>query len=139
VKMPTATTEITLASGRAIQVNDGPEGELLTVRSREGVCVLSVVLTDTGPVLRFEAAALQVVTTHSIDIACQDLRVHAGNKLSLEARSLDLQATQGGITVRAEDDVAIDGERVLLNSADRPQQLSWEQFWSGPGREEKGP
>lgn len=121
---------LTLDSGRAIEVAEQTEGDLLTVRSREGACVLTVLLTDAGPVLRFEAAALQVATTKSVEITCEDFRVAARNELRLEGKEIGIRAHLGGVTVRADDDVAIDGEQVLLNSSDEPQQLSWDAFLS---------
>lgn len=130
------TTVLALRSGRAVEVRAEPAGDCLTVRSRDGACVLTVLLTDAGPVLRFEAASLQVATTRGVDITCQDFTVAARNEVRLSGRSIDVQARLGGVTVRADDDVAIDGERVLLNSTDRPQQLTWDQFLAPRDREE---
>lgn len=119
---------LALASGRQIEVSTAKDGDFLTVRSQEGSCVLTVLITDAGPVLRFEAASLQVAASKSVEIACEDFRVAARNELALEGREVDVRARLGGVRVRADDDVAIDGERVLLNSSDGPQQLSWEEF-----------
>ncbi len=127
---------LVLESGRAIEVAQEVEGDLLTVRSREGACVLTVLLTDAGPVLRFEAAALQVATTKSVEITCEDFRVTARNELRLDGKEVGIRAHLGSVTVRADDDVAIDGEQVLLNSSDEPQQLSWEAFLAKPAEKE---
>lgn len=119
---------LTLASGGSVTVEPNDGGEVLTVHSREGACVLSILLTDAGPVLRFEAVALHVVTTKSFDVECESFRVHARDQVNVEGRSVGVRANLGSVTVQADDDVSIDGERVLLNSADRPQQLSWDEF-----------
>lgn len=117
-----------LGSGRAIEVAAEEAGDVVTMRSRDGTCVLTVFLTDAGPILRFEAAGLQIATTRSIEIACEDFHVTARNEVRVDARDVGIHAHLGGVTVRADDDVAIDGEQVLLNSSDRPQQLSWDAF-----------
>ena len=123
-----SASRLVAASGRAIEVTQDEAGEVLTVRSPEGACVLTVLLTDAGPVLRFEAAALQIATTKSVEVSCEDFRVAARNELHLVGKDVGIRAVLGGVTVRADDDVAIDGEQVLLNSSDRPQQLSWDDF-----------
>lgn len=134
-----AKSRLALASGREIEVSTADEGDWLTVRSREGACVLTVLLTDAGPVLRFEGAALQVAATKSVEISCEDFRVKARNELSLAGRAVDVRAHLGGVTVRADDDVAIDGERVLLNTSDGPEQLSWDEFLKAPRLSGKEP
>jgi hypothetical protein len=124
----TGVRSLALPSGRHIEVKAATEGDYLTVRSPQGSCVLTVLITDAGPVLRFEAAALQVATSKAVEIACEDFRVTARRAVTLEGRDVDVQARLGGVRVRADDDIAIDGERVLLNSTEGPQQLSWEEF-----------
>ena len=119
---------LTLQSGRRVEVRASDEGDWLSVRSPEGACVLTVLLTDQGPVLRFEAAALQVAVKKSIQFSCEDYSVQAKNEIRMEGRAVGIAAKLGGISLRADDDVAIDGERVLLNSTDGPQQLSWDEF-----------
>ncbi len=126
-------SSLSLRSGRRVDVQATSEGDWLSVRSPEGACVLTVLITEQGPVLRFEAAALQVAVAKSIQVSCEDFCVVAKNEVRMEGRTVGLAAQQGGITIRADDDVAIDGERVLLNSTDGPQQLSWDDFLERQG------
>lgn len=127
--------QMVAASGRAVEVAQTDGGELLTVRSAAGACVLTVLLTDAGPVLRFEAAALQIATTRSVELSCEDFRLEARNEVRLGGRDVGIRAHLGGVTIRADDEVAIDGEQVLLNSSDPPTQLSWDDFLNVPGNE----
>ena len=39
-----------------------------------------------------------------------------------------MDARPGGIELRANDDVRVTGERVLLNSDDPPMPLTWEEY-----------
>ena len=48
--------------------------------------------------------------------------------LRTEAQSMALAAHPGGISVEANDDVALKGERVLLNSDDPPMPLSMAEY-----------
>jgi phage gp45-like len=118
-----------LASGRQVEVTSRDEGDWIVVRGKEGACVLTVLMTDSGPVLRFESAAIELSAPRSIDINCDAFRVAAREEVSVAARSIDLRANGGGVQVRADDDVTIDGERVLLNSSDGPTQLSWDEYF----------
>lgn len=107
--------------------------ECIAVRAASGDCLLHVRLTDAGPVLRFEGAALELDATGDVSIACGTLRVAARDAVAIGARDVSIEATRGGVRVHADDDVELDGERVLLNCADRPQQLSWEAFLPASG------
>lgn len=141
---------ISLGSGRKLETETDGDVDVIRVRARGGECVLTVRVTDEGPVLSFAGAALEIAT-RSIDIACETLRVRstagadieiggdvkervAGSvsqeiqgALMTQARSVAM-ASEGGVDVRANDDVSLKGERVLLNSDDPPLPLTWEEY-----------
>ncbi|MEP7121468.1 MAG: hypothetical protein ABJE95_11180 [Byssovorax sp.] len=145
-----ATT--TLPSGRRLEAElDATGADVLRIRAHDGQCVLTVRITDEGPVLSFSGASLEL-DARRLDIACDDLRVRVGGSAALaiggdvdtrvaghathriegasrtEAQSLALAAHPGGITLEANDDVALKGERVLLNSDDPPMPLSMAEY-----------
>jgi hypothetical protein len=107
-----------LPSGRRIEAISGADGDLIRVRARSGECVLTVRVTDEGPVLRFSGAAIELAAG-AIDLSCERLRVRSAGEIAMEAGA--------GVAIRANDDVALDGERVLLNSADPPMPLTLEE------------
>lgn len=142
-----------LASGRVVEASPGPEGaDVLRVLARDGACVLTIEVTDAGPVLRFSAASLAIASTGSIDLACRDLHVRvggdasiavagslhervagdvareAGGASSLRARDVAVTAEPGAVVVRANDDVDLAGECVLLNSEDPPMPVTLEEY-----------
>jgi hypothetical protein len=128
---------VTLQSGRRIETSlDEGGADVLHIRARDGRCVLSVRVTDEGPVLSFSGAALEIAATRTLDLSCEDLRIHAtgGATIDVEgelvanARSMALEAHSGGIVVKANDDLDLKGERVLLNSDDPPMPLSMEEY-----------
>lgn len=97
-----------LPSGRTIECTDAePGGELVTIRSPEGRVELEVRLTDQGPVLRFEAAALDLEAAGPIRARCRSFEV--------TAEDATITATRGDVQLRANDDVRLNGERVKLN------------------------
>jgi hypothetical protein len=141
---------ISLGSGRRLETETDGDVDVIRVRARSGECVLTVRVTDEGPVLSFSGAALEIAT-RSLDIACETLRVRstAGADIDIggdvkervagsvvqeiqgalvtQARSVAM-ASEGGVDVRANDDVSLKGERVLLNSDDPPLPLTWEEY-----------
>jgi hypothetical protein len=144
---------LALASGRVIEVAPGPGGaDVLRITARDGQCVLTVRVTDDGPVLSFTGASLELASAGTLELSCRDLRVRvdgdaavevagdlrervAGSAVrealgaaSLTARSIGVEAREGGVLVKANDDVDIKGERVLLNSDDPPMPLSLEEY-----------
>lgn len=128
---------VTLSSGRRIEASRDEGGaDLLQIRARDGRCVLSVRVTDEGPVLSFSGAALEIAATRTLDLSCEELRLHAtggatidvGGSLTANARSMALEAKPGGIVVKANDDLDLKGERVLLNSDDPPMPLTMEEY-----------
>jgi len=129
-----------LPSGRSIACEEGDRGgELLTIRSREGKVELEVLLTEAGPVLRFEAAQMQLRSAGTIRADCETFEVvarehilqHAGGHLrqaadgdvsvtakgdlATRAWATSITSTRGDVLVKANDDVTLKGERVHLN------------------------
>lgn len=150
-ELATPTHSLQFASGRKLDVvEDGPD-ELLHVRAPDGQLVLSIRLTDEGPVLSLAAVSLELAARKHISLASETLAIRTsgdatvdvggslhertrGNairevgKAAIErAREVKIEAAPGGVVVKANDDVAITGERIKLNSDDPPMPLTWEE------------
>lgn len=137
--LPPRATTIGLPSGRAVTV-EGGGSERLVVRGPAGDVELAIRFTPAGPVLSFSAAAIELSSAGDIKMDCERLQVHArsevvvasdgdlresvagarvsevGGAASLDAHSVQIASRRGDVAVTANDDVRIDGERVLLNS-----------------------
>lgn len=138
-EMPTRAAVVDLPSGRAVTV-EGGAADRITVRNPQGLVELSIRFTAEGPVLSFAAAAIDLKSEGAIRVDCERLELRArkeltvssegdlretvagqkvsevGGRASLEAHDVRIQARLGDVAVRANDDVRLDGERVLLNS-----------------------
>ncbi len=128
--------ERSLAAGRRLDVaNDGTRLEISTP---EGEVELRVEITATGPVLHFTGASLSLASVGDVDLECENLslrsrgltRLESGNyeqrvaggyqvavrdDARLAAQAIDIEAELGDLALRANDDVALDGLRVLMN------------------------
>jgi len=147
-----APQAVVLPSGRAIEVQSAPDMDVLRFRAPSGECVLTIHLTDAGPVVRVAAEALEVRAAKRLSLDCEEFHLRAtgtaaidvgGDLLErvegsvhrvargdaiMEAQHARVEARPGGIELRANDDVRVTGERVLLNSDDPPMPLTWEEY-----------
>ena len=98
-----------------------------------------MVLTENGPRLRFKAADLALEADGKVQVDCNEFRVRASSGIVYETagdkaesvggnavtvvqgdartagRTVGIQAIRGDVRVKANDDVKLTGERVLLN------------------------
>lgn len=147
-----AAQSVVLPSGRAIEVESEPEMDVLRFRAPGGECVLTIHLTDAGPVVRVAAEALEVRAAKRLSLDCEEFHLRASGAAAIdvggdlqervggsahrvvrgdaiiEAQHARVEARPGGIELRANDDVRVTGERVLLNSDDPPMPLTWEEY-----------
>ena len=96
---------------------------------------LEIQLTEHGPILRTQVTAVEMDVSQDIVARCRRFEVDARESVSLRAHDIvqtaektlranagevELEATTGDIRLRANDDVQLLGEQVLLN-CERPQ------------------
>jgi len=98
--------------------------EALTVEGRGGEVELQVRLTDRGPVLRLDAAAVELVSSGEMKMRSRSLSVEteegislrAGRDLEVSAQAASIRGRRGEVAVDANDDLVLNGARVLLNA-----------------------
>jgi len=135
-----STTTVQLASGRSIEWHALEDGaEHLRIRGIDGDVELEVVLTESGPRLRFKAADIALEADGKVQVECDAFHVRAksdiiheaagnlgetvgGNAvtvvrgdLRMSARTAGVRATRGDVRLKANDDVKLEGERIKLN------------------------
>jgi hypothetical protein len=112
-----------LPSGRRVTVEVQGQEERLVVSDAGGNVELKVRLTDQGPVLVFETARLEFASRHDMSVRCRNLALEAeqgitlrsGEDLSLSGQAVSLEGRRGEVALQANDDLVINGERVLVN------------------------
>lgn len=147
-----AAQSVVLPSGRTIEVQSVADADVLRFRAPSGECVLTIHLTDAGPVVRVAGADLEVRSSKRLSLDCEEFHLRASGSAAIdvggdlrervggsvhraargdaitEAQHVRTEARPGGIELRANDDVRVTGERVLLNSDDPPMPLTWEEY-----------
>lgn len=142
---------VRFASGRSLSVVDAGGEERIEVRAAGGALVVAVRLTDEGPVFSMSGASIEIDAAKKLSLRAETVHVSAKADLSIEAGGtlyqraggssvreiagldrasageLEIEVHPGGISLRANDDVDIVGERVRLNSDDPPMPATWEE------------
>jgi hypothetical protein len=109
-----ASDTLRAPSGRLVRLEADAGREELIVCNAAGQVELRVRLTDQGPVLTLSGARIEL-DADTIALRCRELEIDAQQKARIEAASVDVEAKLGGITLRANDDVEVEGERIWLN------------------------
>jgi len=122
---------IPISSGRLLEIERTDNGDRLSICSPDDVVELEILITDTGPLLRFRSADLQLQAIGSVKVECEDysvkatrsilheteghLLLKAKEELDMEGKVSTLCATRGDVKIKANDDVRLNGERIRLN------------------------
>lgn len=122
---------LALIGGQQLVLERGATRNVLTIVRADGMVALSVHLTAAGPVLRVEGAALEIHAQGDLALSAGRVSIHGREHLALtsggdvqlhgegdlhsEARIQNITAALGNVNVKANDDVKLNGERVMMN------------------------
>lgn len=122
---------LALQGGHELSLVRAREQDVLRIRSASGQTVLTIEVTERGPVLRFEGASLAIEARGDLSISAETLRLAGRSGLELQsqgdirvdttgdlhatARVHNIRASLGNVNIGANDDVRLNGERVIVN------------------------
>ena len=114
---------LTTPDGRAVRLTRDGGDDTLVISSPEGGVEMEIQFTPRGPVLRFPSAAVRLESPKSVSLSCDDFRVQARGEVDIaaegttrvEGHDVKVRSRRRDIHLKANDDVRLDGERVLLN------------------------
>jgi hypothetical protein len=120
-----------LQGGHELSLVRATEQDVLCIRSSSGQTVLVIEVTERGPVLRFEGASLAIEARGELSISAETLRLAGRSGLEVQsqgdirldtpgdlhatARVHNIRASLGNVNIGANDDVRLNGERVMVN------------------------
>jgi len=125
-----AAAEFDLTGRQRLVLQHDRNEDVLRFLAANGDVVLAIHVTERGPVLRFgrtltiEAPEELVLESERVSIrGCESVEVTSGEDLHLtaardlhaSARIHNITAELGNVNVKANDDVKLNGERVLVN------------------------
>jgi len=129
---------LALRDGGRVTLARSKGGEALQVVSAGGEVRLEILLTPEGAVLRLAGPRVSIEAPGTLSVRCESFEVdaqrislgasgdfalaagrglalHAGHDAAFSAQAVTVEARRGELALRANDDVALNGERVLLN------------------------
>jgi hypothetical protein len=137
-RRPEGEPSLALRDGGRVRLTKEPGGEALTVVAADGNVKLEVLLTPTGAVLRVAGPRVSIEAEGDLAVRCGRFEVHAeaislgasgdlalaagrgldlraGHDAAFSAQAVKVEARRGDLALEANDDVTLNGERVLLN------------------------
>jgi pyruvate kinase len=133
---------ILLSHGTYVEVAGQAEDVLLRIRTAHAEQSLDITIAvgDGGPTVRLEhARALEVADIGSVQMNCERFAVDASDIALRSSRGIHfeaatevtsiaddqrIEARRGNLSLRANDDLRLDGERIFLNSPTQAQSAS---------------
>ena len=106
---------IPLDSGRQIVVDSGEKEELIQIVEPAGDVVMSIRMTDGGPVVTVRGAHLELKSTETITLDAKKVKIRAQEEAVVESKgSLEI-ASANTMDIQSDDEIRIDGKMIHLN------------------------
>jgi len=140
-------TTVPLGGGRSVEVQPmGNDQAVIRVRGqRNQQLQIEIRFEPSGPVVRVAAPELQLEGVQQVLASCDTFKVDARERIELrsggeivqqaagtsrvEARRIEMDASPGAIRLKANDDVQLKGELILLN-CDHPSMATPLPEWA---------
>ena len=104
-----------LDSGRQVLVHSDEKGELLEILERGGKAVVTVRLTDEGPVVTVHGAHLELKSTETLALEAKEIKIKAQENASIESKgSLKIDSSEK-MDIHSQDDIRVVGRIIHLN------------------------
>jgi len=136
-----AVPKVSIGLGWVAALEPRERGALLRLEcARGGTVNVEIVLTAEGPVIRASVGALEITAESDVRVSCGRFLVEARESFAVSAGEIShdargalratasevaLTARSGCVAIRANDDVSVHGEQVLLNCDRDPPIPAW--------------
>ncbi len=104
-----------LDSGRQVLVHSDEKGELLEILERGGEAVVTVRLTDEGPVVTVQGAHLELKATETLALEAKEVKIKAQEDASVESKGSLKIASSDKMDIHSHDDIRVVGKIIHLN------------------------
>jgi hypothetical protein len=106
--------KLQLDSGRHILIRSKEHEELLEI-VEQGEVVVTVRLTDEGPVVTVQGAHLEVKSAEALTFEAKEVKIKGQEKVSIESMgSLKIDSSEK-MTIHSKDDIRVTGKIIHLN------------------------
>lgn len=106
---------IQLDSGRQIIVDSSEKEELIQIVEPAGDVVMSVRMTDSGPVVTVRGAHLEIKSTETITMEAKKIEMRAEEEAVVTSKGRMKIDSAKKIDIHSDDEIRIDGKIIHLN------------------------
>ena len=107
--------ELKLDSGRQVLVRSDGKEEHLHIIEREGEVVLTVRLTDHGPIISVQGAHLELKSSETLALEAKKIEIKAEEEAVVKSKGkLEIGSSQR-MDLHSEDDIRVVGKMIHLN------------------------
>jgi hypothetical protein len=138
-----------LRSGYTLAYDREHDEDVLSVIGRDGTVCLRMTLGKDGPEVEMRTRSFRLAATEELRLDCDRMEINANRQVSIRSASLEhtitgdihlnagglihseahahrIEARLGDVELRANDDIALDGEQIRLNSPrPAPAPVAW--------------
>ena len=106
---------VRLDSGLRVLVHSENNEELIEITEPEGGVVVTVRMTDEGPVVSVIGAHLELKSTETISLEAKKIKLQAEEEALVQSKGrLNLDASKK-VDVRSDGDIRVNGKMIYLN------------------------
>jgi hypothetical protein len=104
-----------LDSGRQIIVDSGEKEERIQIVEPAGDVVMSIRMTDSGPVVTVRGAHLELKSTETITLDAKKVKIHAQEEAVVKSKGTLKVDSAKKMDIHSDDEIRIDGKMIHLN------------------------
>lgn len=106
---------IQLDSGRQIIVEPSEKEELIQIVEQKGDIVMSIRMTDSGPVITVSGAHLELKSMETITLDAKKVEVRAEEEATVTSKGSLEVASAKKMDIHSDGEIRIDGKMIHLN------------------------
>ena len=107
--------QLQLDSGRQILVYSDEKEELFEIIAPKGEVVMTVRLTDDGPIVTGKGAQLKLKATETIALDAKKIKITARQEVVVESKGNLKVDSSKKLDIHSEDDIRVVGKMIHLN------------------------
>ena len=107
--------ELKLDSGRQVLVRSDGKEELLHIVEREGEVVMTVRMTDDGPIISVQGAHLELKSSETLALEAKKIEIKAEEEAVVKSKGKIEIGSSKKMDINSEDDIRVVGKMIHLN------------------------
>jgi phage gp45-like len=106
---------IRLDSGRQIIVDSGEKEDLIHIVESKGEVVMTVRMTEGGPVVTVRGAHLELKSTETITLEAKKIELRADEEAAVTSKGSLEVTSEKNLDIQSNDEIRVNGKMIHLN------------------------